>query len=263
MFDILVSLIVHTPVYPHWLEFRNKRRGNSELIPLFSGRVLETGCGNAEMKEQILRENKRVTTYLATDYTSWDSNFQQQKKLIHSLGPISRILYGAPKDPAKLDAVCDAMDLHQYKNGSFDTYCSFEVLEHISDPVKFFQEANRVLKKSGLCIITTPFLYREHGGMDFDFQRFTRGGYYELAKKTGFTIEKLYTHGYFGTMMAALTNQFMIRKIMEDNWLVKVVLFPLAPFVFFFTNTLGYIIEIFDRDVRFAPYYHVVMKKTK
>ncbi|MFZ5933171.1 MAG: class I SAM-dependent methyltransferase [Patescibacteria group bacterium] len=260
MLRVLLNFIVKTPIYPHWLDFRNKERGNNELIKYFRGRVLETGAGNCEKKEIILKKNRRISEYLATDFSSWHEQFEIQKKEAGRLGVITEILYGRIKDDSRLDLACDALDL-PFENSSFDTYASFEVTEHIPDLQKFFSEASRVLKKGGRCITVSPFIYREHGGIDSDFQRITRGGYRELARKSGLTVEKIYTYSFFGTTLSILVNQFVVRKILEGKGVVRILLFFLSPFIFLFSNCLGYVIDSLDQDDRFASCYHVVMKK--
>jgi len=259
LIDIL-KLPVSTPFYPHWLDFRNKKKGNDELTKYFKGRVLETGAGNCEQKERILARNKRIKKYITTDASSWDVEFKNQKVEAKRLGAITEILYGKMKDSEKIDLVCDALDL-PFKDRSFDTYVSFEGVEHIDNLQKFYSEASRVLKKGGRCITVSPFLYREHGGEDKDFQRITRGGYRTLARTSGLKVERIFTYSFMGTTLAILVNQFIIRKIMEGGFLAKTVLLIVSPLIFFFTNTIGLVIDSIDKDERFASAYHVVMKK--
>lgn len=260
MIKILLKAVVATPFYPHWLEFRNKRKGNDELVKHFKGKVLETGAGNCENKERILAHNKRIKKYIATDSSSWDVEFKKLKTEASRLGIITKILYGKTKDPKEIDVVCDALKL-PFKNQSFDTYVSLEVVEHVPDLQKFFKEASRVLKKGGKCITVSPFLYREHGGKEKDFQRITKGGYYVLAKISGLKVEKIYTYSFFGTTLAILINQFVIRKILEEGFLTKVVLLSISPLIFFLTNTIGFLIDSVSKDDRFASCYHVIMRK--
>ena len=44
----------------------------------------------------------------------------------------------------------------KYANDTFDLVTSFQVIEHLKDPDKFLEETKRVLKKSGIAIISTP-----------------------------------------------------------------------------------------------------------
>ncbi len=260
MIRALLTTFVATPFYPHWLDFRNKEKGNNELIKYFKGKVLETGAGNCEKKERILARNKRVREYIATDSSSWDKQFKTQKEEAHKFGVITEILYGRTKDPQKIDLVCDALTL-PFKDKTFDTYASFEVAEHISDIQKFFREAARVLKKGGRCLTVSPFIYREHGGIDSDFQRITRGGYRQLARKSGLKVKRIYTYSFFGTTLAILVNQYIVRKILEGRAMTKIVLLLVSPLIFFLMNCMGFLLDRLDQDERFASAYHVVMQK--
>jgi len=42
------------------------------------------------------------------------------------------------------------------EDASFDLVCSLQVVEHLHRPERFMEEARRVLKPGGLCVITTP-----------------------------------------------------------------------------------------------------------
>ncbi|MFH1833028.1 MAG: methyltransferase domain-containing protein [Candidatus Levyibacteriota bacterium] len=260
--EFITNLIIKLPIYPHWLDFKNNGTGNNKLLMNLYGNVIETGAGTDLFKNQALSLNKKIRTYTATDYNSWDEPFKKCKKAINKFGKITQILYGEMRNLSKLDKICNALDL-PFKNNSFDCYCSFDVLEHINDPERFYIEANRVLKMNGLCITTMPFLYRDHGGIELDFQRFTKGGFIVIAKKTGFKIISIKASSYFGTTISMLINQYVIRKIMEKNIFVKISLLLFSPFIFTLSNSLGYIIDCVDHDDRFSPHYHVIMKKIK
>lgn len=42
------------------------------------------------------------------------------------------------------------------EDASFDLVCSLQVVEHLHQPERFMEEARRVLRPGGLCVITTP-----------------------------------------------------------------------------------------------------------
>lgn len=44
----------------------------------------------------------------------------------------------------------------EFPDKYFDVVCSFELLEHLKDPERYLTEVKRVLKKGGICIISTP-----------------------------------------------------------------------------------------------------------
>lgn len=43
-----------------------------------------------------------------------------------------------------------------FDDDTFDVLCSLQVIEHLEDPGSFLKEANRVLRKDGILIISTP-----------------------------------------------------------------------------------------------------------
>lgn len=259
---LIKFLFVDTPIYPHWLDFRNLDRGNEELFTYVKGDVLETGCGNAEVKTALLKKYpKRITSYLATDYSSWDDIFEVQTRKMKKLGLISQTLYGKGKVREKIDMVADALKL-PFEGKSFDTYCSFEVLEHINYPSQFFTEASRVLRKGGKLLVSVPFLYREHSeGTGYDYHRFTVSALKQYCEDNGLKVDRIFTYSFFGTAHAALVNQYVIRKIAEGNILLKLILFLLSPLIFLFNNIVGFFIDAIDQDERFAAHYHIVATK--
>lgn len=259
MLNNLFSALVHTPFYPLWLEARTWNEGKY-LIPYFSGRVLETGCGNLFLKERALKTNKKIKEYVATDYVTWKKIYKNHAKLSNQFGKLTELMYGQTLEIKKLDVICDALDL-PFKDRTFDTYCNIQVIEHVNNPVTLLKEANRVLKQNSLCIVQSPFLLREHPTKELDFQRITRGGFEHLAKQTGFKIKTIKSYGFFGVTLTALVNQYLIRKFVENGLIIKIVLLPFLPFIFFVMNILGFILEYLDHDDRFAYGYNIVMIK--
>ena len=82
--------------------------------------------------------------------------------------------------PGITDVVGNALAL-PYDAGRFDCLLASEVLEHVSDPVLFAREVNRVLKPGGTVILTVPFLFHKHGD-PHDFWRLTDQALLELFK---------------------------------------------------------------------------------
>ncbi len=54
-----------------------------------------------------------------------------------------------------LDTTCDAQFL-PFKDNSFDNIVAIDVLHHIESPVRFFEEAKRVLKNNGKLVLLDP-----------------------------------------------------------------------------------------------------------
>jgi SAM-dependent methyltransferase len=78
----------------------------------------------------------------------------------------------------RTDIVADAAAL-PFRDGCFQCAVATEVLEYIRQPHEFAKELYRVLSSSGLAVITTPFVFQEHG----DYWRPTRRALEELFRQ--------------------------------------------------------------------------------
>ena len=78
------------------------------------------------------------------------------------------------------------------KDESFDIVVSFQVLEHVSDPMAVLKELNRVSKSSGFLVLSTHGIYLEEHGPN-DLWRWTSRGLFKLAEASGFGSIKIYS----------------------------------------------------------------------
>ena len=119
-----------------WSEKKNKFlllkriEGISPFIPMNS-KILDVGCGDAEMLEHIYRV--KIPAYaVGIDFREGLINHDA-----------INILRG------------DAENL-PFKDQSFDCVTTTAVIEHLPDPVNALTEFKRVLRRDGILIITTP-----------------------------------------------------------------------------------------------------------
>lgn len=103
-------------------------------------RILELGCGDGVMLEQLLKlgADARGTTYLG------EQDYIRERPY-----------------PAGLP-VDQGVDLNKplpYPDASFDAVYTTEVLEHVEGHINFLTEAARVLKPGGSLVLTTPNQY--------------------------------------------------------------------------------------------------------
>lgn len=261
MIHQIISSIVHSPLYPHWLESLKKDQADNLLLTVLHGKVIEVGAGDGHRKGQLLQKNPRIKSYLATDYAEWDGEFSKIDLLIKRFGKPMEIILGY-HERIKLDRKCDAMDL-PFKNGSFDCHVSFETIEHISEPEQYFSEATRVVKKNGYIYVSVPFLYRMHGGEPdhkWDFYRYAFGFFHKVASDNNLKIIQLYSNTGIGTTVASMINQYVIRRLFESPLILKFLWIALAAPIFVTTNVVGYLVD-FKPDVRFSTRYHVLFQK--
>jgi SAM-dependent methyltransferase len=255
MIAYLIRLLVNSPVYPHWLEHLKMKQGNRVVLRGITGDVLEVGAGDGSRKIAIGREFPAIKTYLSTDCSTWDDEFRRDEATVARYGKAVEIFLGR-QGRSKLDDVCSATEL-PYEDSSFDAHLSFEVLEHIYDPKPYFSEAARVVRKKGKVIFSVPFLYREH---TLDFQRYTKNFLEVIAKDNQLKAELIYSNTGLGTTMAALVNQWTIRRVLEGPILIRPLLLVVSPAMFLASNVLGWIVDL-KPDSRFATRYHVVLRK--
>lgn len=146
MLNYVVKILVSTPLYPFWLEHIKLNKGNKKILQGIEGEVLEVGAGDGSRKERLVQQYPNIKNYVATDYCSWDHEFE---KLDRKTNSRAKEIFLGYKPRPKLDKVCSATNL-PFVDNFFDYHLSFEVLEHIDSPEKYFSEASRVVKKMGM-----------------------------------------------------------------------------------------------------------------
>jgi len=119
--------------------------------PNLTGNYLDIGSGTGELIE-LVKTNFNVSCY-AVDYT--DTLMQDKKQKV------------------------DVTDLNHcslpYDDNFFDAVTFTEVIEHLEDHRKILKEINRVLKKDGVLVVTTPNILNMKSRI-----RFLLVGFYNL-----------------------------------------------------------------------------------
>jgi len=100
-------------------------------------RVLDLGCGNGSLSNELARSGMQVT---GVDFS--DSG-------------IARARANYPKVRFEQQDLCLPLDASYHQQ--FDAVISTEVIEHLLLPRKLMQNARAALKPGGLFIVTTPF----------------------------------------------------------------------------------------------------------
>jgi SAM-dependent methyltransferase len=109
--------------------------------PFCAGRrVLDAGCGVGYGSARLARTAASV---VGVDVS--------EEAIVHA-----RTHYAAP---GVSFAVMDISAL-TFENGSFDAVCSFETIEHVNDVERALTELARVLRASGILVISTPQVVR-------------------------------------------------------------------------------------------------------
>lgn len=143
----------------HWqLASRNPLKGNSfvrarydecvRLLRREAGgldglRVLDIGCGDGVLTWKLHQAGAQA---YGADFSDIAIQYARQQHAYH-----------------KSDAefyVASCYDL-PFPDGYFDAVISSEVIEHVQEPQKLLNEANRVLKPGGIALISTPVRFTE------------------------------------------------------------------------------------------------------
>ena len=101
------------------------------ILNKLNGKVLDVGYFACTLHQEILKKQGRDNVYGFDIELEKNANKKYYKK-------------GSAEE--KLP----------YNSNEFDTLLAGELIEHLKKPKKFVKEANRILKKNGLLIITTP-----------------------------------------------------------------------------------------------------------
>lgn len=122
--------------------FHREKTSIDLLLPLMKNtfNFLDVGCGNGAFLKEI-SERKNSGKFTGID----NSDFQLE--------------IAKKKNPSLEFKKIDLEHQWKLKENSFDFIYAAEILEHVHDPDSFLIETNRVLKRSGLAVITMPNLH--------------------------------------------------------------------------------------------------------
>lgn len=150
----------------------------SSSVPLFSGNLLDSGCGSMPYKNLIL-SNPSITNYIGLDLES-SLNY----------------------DGVKPDYFWDGKKM-PFDDSTFDVVISTEVLEHVSDPDAYLTEVKRVLKPGGMFFFTVPFLMSLHE-VPYDYYRYTPYALEMIFKRVSFTDITIKPMGGYNAAMGQM-----------------------------------------------------------
>mgnify|MGYP001298952206 CR=1 FL=1 len=171
-------------------------------LSLFSGKVLDVGCGKMPYKKYIL-ENTKVTEYIGLDI---DDALVYDKKI-------------------KPDYTWDGIKM-PFENNTFESAIGTEVLEHCPNPEIILKEIYRVLKPGGVFLFTVPFLWNLHE-VPHDEYRYTPFSLERHLKNSGFRDVTIKATGGWHASMAQMLGLWIRRSPMRHkkrqllSWLVK------------------------------------------
>lgn len=111
-------------------------------------------------------------------------------------------------------------------NNSMDTVICSELLEHVPDPKAILREVWRVLKKEGILLLSTPFLFRIHSD-PFDYARYTDHFLGKTLSEIGFQDIKIEKMGCFFSVSADMFTGF-VNQLIDDDKLYNLLFIKIA-----------------------------------
>lgn len=157
----------------------------SVLLSLPAGlSLIDIGAGECQYK--------RFCTHL--NYTSQD--FNQYTGEGDNAG-----LQTGTWDVSRIDIVSDITAI-PIPDAQFDVVLCTEVLEHVPDPTGSINEMNRILKKGGIMIITSPFCSLTHFAPYHFCDGFNRYFYQHHFDRLGYEVLEITANGNYFEYLA-------------------------------------------------------------
>lgn len=181
----------NTIIHPQFIMFSFKKEALKEVEKYAKNKnLIDIGCGRMPYRS--------IIEPITSKYVGVDD--KEVSKLYNS--------------KYKPEIYADVTKKIPVKNSTFDVAMMFEVIEYLIDPLKTFSEIRRILKKNGVLILTTPFLYPLHD-IPYDRNRFTDTHLRQMLAKNNFTVKKIKTNGNFLSFWFQSLNVFLFKSIMD------------------------------------------------
>ena len=159
---------------------------------VFSGKLLDIGCGQMPYRNYILENNNKVEEYIGLDIDN---------STIHDTS-VADILWDGTKIPLQ--------------DSSIDSAMATEVLEHCFEPEKTLKEINRVLVNGGVFYFSVPFIWPLHE-TPYDAYRYTPFSLKRHLENAGFTDIEIKSlggwHSSFAQMLSLWATESKLSKV--------------------------------------------------
>lgn len=243
--DLLGKTIFH----PQFIMLNLTYQAIKEAKKYAKGRLLDIGCGRMMYRKEI---EPLVEEYIGLDHPEISKNYKSQYRP---------------------EVLADAHNL-PFKNNSFDTVLMLQSLEYMERPYRSIQEVSRILKKGGVFILSSPFLYPIHDGK-YDRSRFTETQLRYFLETNRLKILHLESQGKFFDFWIQSLFVYLFKEIqghLQSRSLIRktLVVFQaliLQPFMIS-ANVLSVVVDRLKKkrnylDTDFPLNYLVVARKTE
>jgi SAM-dependent methyltransferase len=131
--------------------------------------VFDIGCGN-----------KPFESYIRTLTKKYDRSAYRGCDIVQS-------------SEQRVDIICDVTNIEE-KSSAYDIVICTQVIEHVFEHSKVFEEAYRLLKPGGFFIVSSNLVWQIHEA-PYDFYRFTNYGFIALLEAAGFQVREGKSNG--------------------------------------------------------------------
>jgi ubiquinone/menaquinone biosynthesis C-methylase UbiE len=189
--------------------------------------VADIGCGEQPLRDRV---ESREAVYIGIDIIQNRSN--------------------------TVDIICSAEAI-QLADQSVDIILLTDVLEHIPDLYKAFQEFTRILKPNGKIILTCPFLWFLHEE-PYDYQRITPYLIQYISEKSSLEVVNIEKTGNEIEVICVILDSLLALYIFE-NKVVQMFWNIIRLFLRLIVNLIGLILSnLFRRLLKNKYYLHNV-----
>lgn len=238
-----------TIFHPQFIMLRLTHQAVIEAKRRAKGKLVDIGCGRMPYRRELA---SLVDNYIGVDH------------------PQVSKLYSPKQKP---DVFADAKKL-PFQNNTFDIALMLQVTEYLDNIEETFKEAARVLKRGGLLILSSPFLYSIHD-VSYDKNRYTDIALRHFLKNAGFRVVKIEVQGGFLEFWIQSLNVFLLKRIQDIicssksvlSIIYLVALVVITPIVVIGSNILVLILSqvslVFSHYPNYFPLNFLIVAKKK
>ena len=185
---------------------------------------------------RLLQIKECINFKILGDSIEFGSLDNKEKNFSNFFKARSKITYSNLKKGKIKTLALDLTKNLKIKSNKFNNVLLFNVLEHLPSYDKPLSEIYRILKKDGMIIGSTPFLYQVHGAPS-DYFRFTKEFFEINLKKKKFKkiIVKTLGYGPFVASYSLLSAYLKFLPIISD--LLLLIAFLLDTIIQLFVKT--------------------------
>lgn len=217
--------------HPQWLAMRDLCADLRRILPEVRGRLLDVGCGEKPYARWL---NSKEVEHFGLD------------------------VQAAPG----IDCVVGPAEPWPIESASVDAVLCTQTVEHVADVNFVVSEIDRVLRPTGLLILTAPFIYNFHtqelGG---DYRRFSIEGLRQLF--TDYEIVELTPQGGIGSTLGTLLLNWLDMSLSRTaiKRIIKGLLLPITLPFSAAINLAGWLLDQIDGTGAFYSNVMLVARK--